>query len=116
MERSAIMALDPARNWGVCILSYSEQKRATLQAGAFRSGTSNASGDDFGTQNDMAYDVRLTGLPWYEADGRFLLHLGAAFSQRSPHNDTGKLHQGPQNNLLRVSDNPGAPCLPTLTV
>src|SRR5262245_14274071 len=114
--RSPVMALDPAYNWGIEILSYTEEERATLQAGAFRSGTSNSSGDDFGSQNDMAYDVRVTALPWYESEGRYLLHVGAAFSQRFPHDNTVTINQGPQNTLLPISENPGSPFLPTITI
>src|SRR5262249_33259772 len=84
VERSPIDSFDPARNWGVGIFSYSPNQRATLDLGVFRSGTSNSSGNDISDGNDIAYDVRVTGLPWYDAesDGRYLMHLGAAFSQR----------------------------------
>ncbi|HLW66340.1 MAG TPA: porin, partial [Gemmataceae bacterium] len=64
VECSPIAALDPIRNWGLLMLSYTENERATLQVGAFRTGTNNSSGDDFSGQNDMAYDVRATVLPW----------------------------------------------------
>lgn len=117
-ERSPIMALDPARTWGISVFSYTENQRTTLAVGAFRSGASNASGDDFGDRDDMAYTARATILPWFDAasDGRYLLHLGAAFSQRFPHDDVVAINQGPQSNLLPISDNPGSPFLPTITV
>jgi phosphate-selective porin OprO and OprP len=117
-ERSPIDALDPARNWGVGMFSYTPNQRATLDLGAFRSGTSNASGNDIGDGNDMAYDARVTVLPWYdvESDGRYLMHLGAAFSQRFPKNNVVSINQGPQSSLLTASDNPGSPFVPTITV
>ena len=71
-----ILNLDPARNWGVAILSYTENERATFQGGVFRNGTSNNSGNDIGDQNDMAYTFRATALPWYADEGRCLMHVG----------------------------------------
>src|SRR5262249_4245869 len=115
-ERSPIDSLDPARNWGVGIFSYTDNERATLALGAFKSGTSNESGNDIGDGNDMAYDIRVTGLPWYESDGCYLLHLGAAFSQRLPKNNVVSFNQGPQSSLLTSSDNPGSPFLPKVTI
>ncbi len=118
VERSPVMALDPAREWGVAFFSYTDNERATFAAGAFRSGTSNSSGDDISSGNDMQYTFRVTGLPWYDADsdGSYLLHLGAAFSQRRPPNNVVTIGQGPQNSLLTSSDNPGSPFIPTITV
>lgn len=118
VERSPIDSLDPARNWGVLLLSYTENQRATLMLGAFKSGTSNNTGDDIGDGNDMAYDIRVTGLPWYDADtdNYRVMHVGGAFSQRFPKNDEVKFNQGPQSSLLSPSDNPGSPFIPTITV
>src|SRR5262249_20660337 len=58
------------------------------------------------------------GLPWYDAasDGRYLMHLGAAFSQRFPKNNVVNINQGPQAGLLTSSDDPGSPFIPTITV
>jgi phosphate-selective porin OprO and OprP len=116
VENSPIMALDPARNWGVLMLAYTENERATFQVGAFRSGTSGGSGDDISSQNDMAYDVRATVLPWYQENGRRLFALGTAFSERFPANSLVTINTGPQSNLLTVSDNPGSPFIPKITV
>jgi phosphate-selective porin OprO/OprP len=109
-ERSSIVALDPVFNWGVGVFSYTPDERATLQAGIFRDGTTN-SGNDLSGQNDMAYDVRATWLPWYdrESNGRHLLALGGAFSERVPHDNTVLINQGPQSNLLPITENPGSP-------
>jgi phosphate-selective porin OprO/OprP len=66
----------------------------------------------------MAYDVRVTWLPWYDAvsEGRSLMHLGAAFSQRYPLDNVVTINQGPQSSLLPITDNPGSPFLPTITI
>jgi len=87
IERSPQYALDPDRNWGVGIYTYTEDKRVTLAVGAFRSGTGN-NGNDIGDANDMAYTSRVTGLPWYDSasDGRYLFMIGSAFSYRYPPN------------------------------
>ena len=117
VERSTIMPLDPVRNWGGEILTYTESERATMQIGAFRSGTSNNSGDDNTGQNDLAYDLRVTWLPWYDkSDGLYLWHVGGAFSERSPANDVVVINQGPQSGLLTTTDNPGSPFTPTITI
>jgi len=115
VERSPIMALDPAFSWGVCILSYTKNERATFAVGAFRSGT-NSFGDDISGQNDMAYIVRATALPLYQDNGRRLFMLGAAVSDINPANNTVTIDTGPQSNLLNVSENPGSPFIPKITV
>lgn len=118
IERSPINALDPDRNWGVAVYTYSANERAMLAFGAFRSG-SDASGNDIGDGNDMAYTVRTTGLPWYEAasGGRYLMHIGAAFSQRFPKNDVVTFSQGPQNSLLQfATDDPLTPFVPDISI
>lgn len=109
VERSPIDALDPARNWGVGIYTHTEDEMATLACGIFGSGTGN-DGNDITDQNDTAYTVRATGLPWYDSEGRYLMHLGLAFSQRFPLNDVVTFNQGPQSTLLQSgSDNPLTP-------
>jgi phosphate-selective porin OprO/OprP len=112
------MALDPAYNWGVGIFSYTDNERVTFDLAAFRNGTSNNSGNDVGDGNRMAYDVRVTCLPWYDAasDGRCLMALGAAFSERFPANNVVTINQGPQSGLLSTSEDPGSPFVPTITV
>src|SRR5262249_34841054 len=83
VERSPSLALYPARNWGVGFFSYTNDERATLSAAIFRDGSSSNSGNDTSGQNDMAYDVRTTWLPWYDvaSSRRHLLALDGACSQ-----------------------------------
>jgi phosphate-selective porin OprO/OprP len=118
VERSPINALDPSRNWGVGIFSYTENQRMTFAAGAFRSGTSNSSGDDIEDGDDMAYTFRITALPWYDVDSDHyrLMHVGGAFSQRRPKDGILTINEGPQSTLLTVSDNPGSPFVPKITI
>jgi phosphate-selective porin OprO and OprP len=117
-ERSPQFALDPARNWGVAFYSHTDDERLVVQAGAFRSGTDNT-GTDIGDGNDMAYTARVTGLPWYEAEGDSLrlLHVGGAVSQRYAKNDTVSFNQGPQSSLLQSgTDNPRTPFVPAISI
>jgi phosphate-selective porin OprO/OprP len=118
LERSPVSSLDPGRNWGVAFFSYTDNERATLAGGAFKSGTSGNTGNDIRDGNDMAYTFRATCLPWYDdaSDGRYLWMVGGAFSQLFPANDTFTVNQGPQSNLLPVSDNSGSPFLPKISI
>jgi phosphate-selective porin OprO/OprP len=118
VERSPVNSLDPGRNWGVAFFSYTDNERATLAGGAFKSGTSNNTGNDIRDGNDMTYTFRATCLPWYDAasDGRYLWQVGGAFSQRFPPNHTVEINQGPQSSLLPISDNPGSPFLPKISI
>ena len=117
VERSSADALDPSRNWGVGLFSYTENQRLTFQAGAFRSGTA-SDGNDLGNGNDMAYTCRLTALLWYEnsSDVYRLLHIGGAFSQQKPPNDVVTFSQAPQSNLIDISDDPLSPFVKNLTI
>ncbi len=64
VERSPAYALEPARNWGVGIYSYTENERATLDVAAFRSGTSNSTGDAIGNgnQNGLRFPLHLPAM------------------------------------------------------
>ncbi|MBX3179957.1 MAG: hypothetical protein KF886_21610 [Candidatus Hydrogenedentes bacterium] len=85
MERALPNVLAPSRNAGVMLhgawLGEPGKARLTGAAGIFRAT------DDFGFDaSDGGYSgtVRVTGLPWYAADGRRLIHLGAAYTHRNP--------------------------------
>jgi phosphate-selective porin OprO/OprP len=117
-ERSIIMSYDPAYHWGVGMFSYTENQRATVQVGAFRSG-SGSDGTDSGDANDMQYTDRITGLLWCDCtDNSYrLMHLGGAFSTAIPKNHTFTFNQGTQNSLLKSSsDNALSPFQPDITI
>jgi len=115
VERTPAYELDPQRNWGVLALSYTDNERATCQFGVFRTGTSNNTGDDISNLNEMAYDLRVTGLPWYDRDGEHLMHVGGVVSIRFPANDEVIVGTGPQNSLLQFTDAP-ATFIQTITI
>jgi phosphate-selective porin OprO/OprP len=117
-ERSSAFTLDPTRNWGVGVFSYTDDRRLFVQAGVFKSGT-DSTGTDVGDENDLAYTARVVYLPWYEEseDSLRLLHIGGAASQRYAKNDTVTFNQGPQSSLLQSgSDNPRTPFAPSVAI
>ncbi len=81
MERSLLDALVPGRETGFMIGNSALEQRLTWAIGAFRD-TATDSGNGFSSDPLYSITGRVTGLPWYEDEGRRLLHLGVAFSQR----------------------------------
>ena len=80
MERSLpTEAFSPGRNTGFGISATEMNDMLTWSVGAFRDS------DGFGESqgNDYDFSARVTFLPWYEAKGSNLLHLGAAASYKS---------------------------------
>ncbi|HZZ78945.1 MAG TPA: porin [Gemmataceae bacterium] len=118
MERSPVNALDPPRHWGAAFYTHTDDLRATLAAGIFRSGTNNT-GTDITDNNDMAYTARATALPWNDTEGFAyrLFQVGGAFSQRYPKNNIVTFEQGPRSSLLQpASDNPLTPIVPNIAI
>ena len=91
LERSNVWeAFVPFRNLGVMLFDTVLDDRASWAVGAFRSNnrtTGNAF--DYG-DGEYALTGRVTALPWYEQDGRCLVHVGAAFSHRGYSLDPGQ--------------------------
>lgn len=116
LERSPQNVLDPTRNWGFAGYWYPDSERMTFAIGGFRDGT-NSFGLSSGNGDNWAVTSRLTGLPVYEPEGVFrLVHVGAAVSYRNPLNGVVQYNIKPQANLLTVSDNPGTPLLPQISI
>ena len=70
---------------GILVTNWTEDQRMTWAAGFFHVQNDNF-GFGFGN-GEYAETGRLTGLPWYEDDGRELLHLGIGASHRHLDND-----------------------------
>jgi phosphate-selective porin OprO/OprP len=117
LERSPLNQLDPTRNWGVAGYWWPENELILFAVGAFRDGTDNG-GFSGGDGGNWAVTARLTGLPVYEdGEGVFrLVHVGAAFSQRTPAGGVVRYDPSPQSNILDVSDNPVSPFLPRVNI
>jgi len=80
MERSLANALVPSRHTGIMIHERELGERVSWAIGVFRDtdDIGRATGDE-----NYAFTGRVTGLPWFEEDGRRLLHLGVAYSRRN---------------------------------
>lgn len=78
----------PGSNLGIRMQNAAWDDRLTWSLGGFWNVQSAENVGDARDQIDQAngYDLtmRLTGLPWYEEDGRSLLHLGLGYSHRFP--------------------------------
>ena len=60
---------------GIAAQNWTESERLTWRYGIFRPAT-----QSFGiTLNKLAYGARVTGLPWYEDEGKRLIHVGLGF-------------------------------------
>ena len=81
MERSLANAFVPGRNTGFMLSSTIPDKHITWAAGVFRDAGDHGEGSSEGGYNLTG---RLTALPWYEDKGAKLLHVGAAYSYRTP--------------------------------
>jgi len=93
MERALPNVFAPGRNDGFTIFDTAFDQRVTWAVGVFKET------DDFGGVNsdgDYSYTGRLTWLPWYKEDGRKLLHLGIAYSHRSPNERILRFRQRPE--------------------
>ncbi len=92
MERSLTSAFVPSRNTGLMLYNHALDERLTWAAGVFRDT------DNYGDNaEDGKYSVttRITGLPWYEDDGKHLLHVGLAASHRDPDGDDVRYRERP---------------------
>jgi len=84
MERSLADIFAPSRNTGIMAhRTVGELERGTWAIGWFRA-SSDFFGDDFGDDGEQAVTGRATWLPVYdEADERYFVHVGGAFSYRT---------------------------------
>jgi phosphate-selective porin OprO/OprP len=82
MERSAVdQAFAPSRHTGISAENTIWGGRGFWALGYFAT-DADAYGDHVRDSTDGAITGRLTGLPYYQDNGRYLWHLGAAFSIR----------------------------------
>ncbi|MGH9340982.1 MAG: OprO/OprP family phosphate-selective porin [Acidobacteriota bacterium] len=96
MERSLGNVFAPSRNTGIMARNTAFDRRMTWALGTFRDT------DDSGTavgDGDFNLTGRLTGLPWTDGSGQRLLHLGFAYSHRSPGDNLVRFRQRPEVHL-----------------
>lgn len=84
MERGFNDVFNPKRNVGIMLFNSQLQNRLIWQAGAFKETDDFPSDNDSDDDQGYAVTSRVVGLPWYENNGRRLLHLGLAYSHRNP--------------------------------
>ena len=72
----------------------------TWTTGAFRE----TNDQGFGFSNQQLYNItaRVTGVLWYEEEGRRLLHLGFGYSHKFRHRDDVSFSQKPESRLFAV--------------
>ena len=80
MERGLPNAFSPERNTGFMLHNTVFDKRALWAVGFFRD--TDDYGDSFGPDSNYNVTARFTGLPWYEEDGKKLVHLGFSYSHQ----------------------------------
>jgi phosphate-selective porin OprO and OprP len=114
VEKAAILeALTPSRNNGLMLHGNAFDNRMSWQAGFFRdtdnfgdssSSTNTAAPGSSNRQEDGKYagSMRVTGVPWYEDKGEYLLHLGASFRYANPGNDEFIVQSRPENRSMPV--------------
>jgi len=96
MERStAVEAFSPSRNNGFMVGHGAGGDRLTWHLGAFKDV------DDFGDRLTDEWNLtgRVTGLPLYGDEGRRVVHLGLAVSDRSPNGDLVRFRSRPESHL-----------------
>ncbi len=98
-------AFAPARNLGVMATDTYADKRGTWAVGLFRSDSDVFGDDPTDDRFGSAVTGRLTGLPVASADGRALLHLGAAYSVRNTRDGTVRFFSQPEVRLGAATPN-----------
>lgn len=97
MERSLQSPFEPARNTGIGIFTKFFKRRMTVAAGAFR--IVDDLGDGFGSGSPYSLAARVTGLPWFEENGKHLLHLGLSYAFDFHNGDEVRFRQRPSTSF-----------------
>lgn len=96
-------AFAPSRDIGLFTGGLAKEGRVTWSAGLFlNTGSLSTVGDTKDEISEAAgwnLTGRLTGLPWYEDEGRRLLHLGLGYSRQFRNDETGTGKSYPESRL-----------------
>ena len=98
LERALPNAFVPGRNTGIMLHSICYNDRLTAAIGIFRD--TNDFGENSGDDGGYNITGRITALPIYENEGRELLHLGIAYSNRNP-DDSYSYDSAPEAHLAK---------------
>ncbi len=107
LERGLPNVFAPGRNLGLMAHNYALDGRLTWAVGAFKNVDDFPSDDDSDEDQGFSFTARVTGLPWYQDDGRKLLHLGVAYSHRNPDGAVLGWRQRPECHLANRYVNTG---------
>lgn len=97
MERSLADVFAPARNLGAQLHNAYFEQRLTWAVGVFRNTDDIVSASD-DEDEGWNFTTRVTGLPWYQEEGRKMLHVGAAYSHQDPDKNV-RYRQRPEAHL-----------------
>jgi phosphate-selective porin OprO/OprP len=87
MERPLpILAFSPARNSGLAFSNTAFDQRLSWAVGGFRE--TDDFGEDFSDGSNYNVTARVTGLPWWQDDGRQLVHVGYSYSHKFRDSET----------------------------
>ncbi|MDR4498037.1 MAG: porin [Candidatus Scalindua sp.] len=100
MERGLNNAFVPSRNTGFTAYNHALKKGISWSAGIFRN--ADAFGDSQGvssTEGGYSFSGRLTAVPWYEDNGRKLVHAGISYSYQNAFENRVRYSSRPEMNL-----------------
>jgi phosphate-selective porin OprO/OprP len=96
-------ALSPGRDIGFLTGNTAREGRMTWSAGLFlNTGSLSTVGDtkdEISEASGLNLTARITGLPWYEEEGRRLLHLGLGYSRQFRNDQQGVARSYPESRL-----------------
>lgn len=101
MERSLNNSFAPGRNTGFMISNHFLDKKLTYSTGVFRTSDSYGDDNDGDSINEGGYSFsgRITGVPYYEDEGRKLVHLGLSYSYQNAHDGEMRFSAKPEMHM-----------------
>jgi len=109
MERSLNNAFAPSRNTGFMLHNHMLDKRMTWSGGVFRNadGFGDSEGDET-TEGGYSLSGRITALPWYEDEGRQLIHIGFSLSRQNAFKNSVRFSETPEMHMAKRFVDTGA--------
>lgn len=88
MERALPNALVPSREVGIANSKMSANERMTISGGFFFDDISETIKERVNDDQGLLTVTRITALPMYDSDGRYLMHIGGSASYTNDNNDS----------------------------
>ncbi len=100
LERSLpVQTFAPARNIGYMVHRSVAKERMSWAVGFFSFGTQS---EENASSSTLSVTGRITGLPVWEDEGRRLVHVGIAFSSRSPQSNETRYFSRPEARFVEI--------------